>query len=124
MKVRIEATQDELVNKRVQAVEQFADRLGVRLEKAAKHLHDDPELEYPAMQSLHEKTTKVYKAMVKKMLAEINTVIDSGSVVKSDAQFEKLKTVLLQQGRSVVDFEKGGALYGQGIQELSKLVRQ
>lgn len=76
MKVTIEASPGELQAKREQAVEQFAERLGVRLEKAQAEVQDTKELEYPVVQALVEKSREIYKSALSAMFAEINGVLD------------------------------------------------
>ncbi len=88
MRLRIEATPDELADKSESLIKALADTLAPvapdlaeRLEKAIPK--DTPKLRQPALREIHEITSKTYEARLKWMLKDINAVLDRAVMKKA-----------------------------------------
>jgi len=81
VRLRIEATPDELADKSEALIKALADTLSVvdpdlaeRLEKAIPK--DVPKLRQPALREIHERTRKLYEERLEWMLKDIGKVLD------------------------------------------------
>jgi superfamily II DNA or RNA helicase len=89
MKLRIEATPAEMVEKSEDLVRALSNRLAPFdphladiLEKALPY--PEPDLKYPVLQHLKEQTSKLYKEHIEAMLGEIGKVLEGGDMQKSE----------------------------------------
>ncbi len=88
MRLRIEATPDELADKSELLVKALVDTLAPvapdlaeRLEKAIPK--DIPKLRQPALREIHEITRKAYEARLKWMIKDIGKVLDRAVMKKA-----------------------------------------
>jgi hypothetical protein len=141
---RLEAGPEELREKGTALVQALAgalfpahSELAEQLEKALPR--PEPSLKYPVLRELHERTAAAYRKQLDAMLREIGEVLDEAAsgvtkslpvdhtkaIAERDAvAYERIKQVLRRKGYSDADFEEGGRLYGESVNELVARARR
>jgi hypothetical protein len=140
----LEATPDELQGKGTELVQVLADALFPANPELAEQLEralprPEPSLKYPVLRELHARTAAVYRKQIDAMLREIGEVLDEAAsgVTKSlvndhtkavaerdAAAYERVKEVLRRKGYTNADFDEGGRLYGESVNELVARARR
>lgn len=147
MRLRLEATPQELYEKAPDFLDKLADAFEpVHPELAdvlAKALRKEPSLKFRLLRELHQQTRDAYAKQLDAMLADIDKVLDRSSKASSTGKMEKaevydysrkiydqdarayerVKQVLMRQGYKRADFEAGGTLDGYSVNELVDLAR-
>lgn len=136
MKLRVEATPEELESKGPALLRSLASRLGVdplallddhQLEKAG--VQKEPQLKHAALRDLHDRERDLVRRTYRAMLREIAEVVLDPAVKKSvdysaeivarDAElYEKVRGKLRSRGYDEVDFDEGGRFYGMSTNQL------
>jgi hypothetical protein len=138
VRLRLEANPEELRDKGVALVQALASALFPAHPELAEQLNKalpkpKPSLKYPVLRELHRRTATAYRKQLDTMLREIGEVLDEAAsgVTKSlavdhkrtiaecdAAAYERVKEVLYRKGYTSADFEEGGRLYGESVNEL------
>jgi len=139
MRLQIDATEEELIEKQDQLITALAE-VFPGIEKSISGKAVDKELKYPALQQILQQTSKMYREQIQQMLDDIQKVID-GTATKSvrtpirsqpedhtksiankeQKQYQLVKDKLIKQGATHKDFDKGGRYYGMSISQLNKI---
>jgi len=142
VKLRLEATPEELRERGSELLDAMAKALGEdapaladRLQKAATAPAHEPVLKHQALRDLHTKMRARAQRGFDRMITEIVQTVD-GHMVKSataspdytakmvdeeQAAYDKMQAALIGQGYTPEDFEEGGPLYGMSVNELRDL---
>lgn len=141
MKLRLDATPDELQTKSGKLIKALSELLRPAAPDLSEILEKalpakEQELKYPVLRELQRRTQKLYEKHIQKMLQEIGTVLDGSKVAKSEfydhteaiaekdgAAYQRIKEVLRGMGYLESDFEPGGPLYGWSTNQLIDLAR-
>lgn len=141
MKLRLDATPDELQEKSGKLIKALSELLRPAVPDLSEILEKalpakEQELKYPVLRELQKRTQKLYEKHVQKMLKEIGKVLDGSTMSKSefydhtgavakkdDVAYKRVKEVLTGMGYLESDFEPGGPLFGWSTNQLIDLAR-
>jgi hypothetical protein len=147
MKLKVEATPDELRDKAPDIVKSIGELLrpvspdmADILEKAIPY--KEKELKFPVLRELQKQTEEAYEKQMELMLKDIGKVLDKSVktttikkserspdytqklVAKEDESYEEIKEELKKYGYVDSDFDKGGVLFGYSTNQLIDLARE
>lgn len=146
MKIRLEATPeelreraDELVTQLSKALRAHAPEVAERLEKASSP--KEVELRHRALRDMHQRAQKLYQMQMDRMIDDIGQALERriktlGAVEKGDpnylsnvidmaeANYDKIKAELTEFGYHDHEYEEGGALYGHSANQLRDILEQ
>lgn len=142
MKLRLDATPQELAEKGERLVESLGELfrsvnpdLAEALEKALPR--KESELKFPVLREIQKKEEAEYERQMKLMVKDIGKVLDKslqksesaspdfvGGILNTEEEhYRKVKQALIERGYVDEDFEPGGPLHGFSTNELIDLAR-
>lgn len=85
MKLRLEATPEELQSKSAELIKALSEMLPELAESLEKALpRKEPELKYPVLRELQKKTVEAYEKTMLAMVKAVGKVLDRGPIAKSE----------------------------------------
>ena len=138
MRVRLDATPEELRTKGPallkslgKSLSEHAPELAEALNKAAELPPKESVLKHKVLRQLHTQLSGRYSRQMDKMNQEIADLLDSNLQKSEDytqkisdadaAAFDQVRTALYELNYLPADFEEGGVLYGASTNELLEL---